>query len=178
MTLSQNGTTLATSTGVDAYPTLTAELPRTNGEFTLSLDQTRDGWAMPTSARVTTDWTFNSRRTHGSKPQDLPLNSLRIQPEALSGGNRTETGAATTAVTVRAEGGPRVRSLTAEVSFDDGKTWTTAPVTRNADGTWTATVTNVMGAADPANFATLRITAKDKEGGSVTQTVHSAYEIR
>ncbi|MEV0089985.1 S8 family serine peptidase [Streptomyces sp. NPDC050738] len=172
------GTELATSAGTGTAPALTAQLPYDEGTYTLSLDQTRDGWSLPTSSRVTTDWTFRSRHTATRQARDLPLNTLRITPEALGLGNATAVGAATTPVTVRAEGGPRVKSLTAEVSFDDGTTWTAAPVTRNANGTWTATVTNSKDPASLIPFASLRVTAQNREGGKVTQTVHAAYEIR
>ncbi|GAA1375450.1 S8 family peptidase [Streptomyces beijiangensis] len=181
LTLSQqDGTPIASFEGVDAVPALTAQLPSAKGTYTLTLDQTRDGWPLPKSGHVTTDWTFLSRHTHGKMAQDLPLNSLRIRPEGLDNGNGNgvPSGSPTTQVTVSAVGGPAVRTLKAEVSFDDGTTWTTLPVSRNADGTWTTTVTNIKDEAALHTAATLRITAQNKEGGSVTQTVHSAYEIR
>ncbi|NED81548.1 S8 family serine peptidase [Streptomyces sp. SID11233] len=178
MTLSRDGTVLANFTGRDAVPTLKAQLPPSQGRYALVLDQTRTDWPLPVSARVTTEWTFRSRHTGAGKAQDLPLNSLRIQPEGLDNGNGVSAGTATTPVTVRTENGPAVTSLTAEVSFDDGTTWKAAPVARNADGTWSATVTNPENVTAPNTFATLRVTARDTEGGSVAQTVHSAYALR
>jgi hypothetical protein len=62
--------------------------------------------------------------------------------------------------------------LTAQVSFDDGETWTAAPLVRTGN-------TGVVFVHHPAGsgFVSLRMTAADVQGNAVTQTVIRAYEI-
>jgi hypothetical protein len=55
------------------------------------------------------------------------------------------------------------------VSFDDGKTWHRAHVT-GSDGGYTATFT-----APPGAKVSLRTTAADAAGGSITETISNAY---
>ncbi|GII92448.1 hypothetical protein Ssi02_26790 [Sinosporangium siamense] len=65
-----------------------------------------------------------------------------------------------------------VRSLTLEVSTDDGATWQPLPVKRRG-ATWTAQVTN----PGSPGAVSLRGTAVDRAGNKVVQTVIRAYGI-
>ena len=60
--------------------------------------------------------------------------------------------------------------VTVEVSYDDGGTWTVAPV----DPAGIVTVTHPAGAA----FASLRATATDAGGTRLEQTILRGYGIR
>ena len=67
--------------------------------------------------------------------------------------------------------GAAITSAAVEVSFDGGKTWQPAQVTPgSAAGQFTASFTAPAGA-----FVTLRTTAADAAGGSVTETITRAY---
>ena len=67
--------------------------------------------------------------------------------------------------------GPAITSAALAVSFDGGKTWQPAQVTPgSAAGQFTASFTAPAGA-----FVTLRTTAADAAGGSVTETITRAY---
>src|SRR6185437_4895975 len=67
--------------------------------------------------------------------------------------------------------GPAITSAALAVSFDGGKTWRPAQVTPgSAAGQFTASFTAPAGA-----FVTLRTTATDAAGGSVTETITRAY---
>lgn len=70
---------------------------------------------------------------------------------------------------------PRGVTLKAEVSYDDGSTWTTARTKRLGNGTgFTATVERPARVHRDA-YVTLRITATDSAGNSVRQTVDRAF---
>ncbi|MFD9001482.1 S8 family serine peptidase [Streptomyces sp. NPDC059582] len=70
---------------------------------------------------------------------------------------------------------PRGVTLKAEVSYDDGSTWTTARTKRLGKGTdFNATVERPASVHRDA-YVTLRITATDSAGDSVRQTVDRAF---
>jgi hypothetical protein len=67
-----------------------------------------------------------------------------------------------------------IKPVTVSVSFNGGKTWQQATLT-GSGGSYTATWPNPASAkgTDPS----LRVTATDALGGSITQTITSAYTI-
>ena len=67
-----------------------------------------------------------------------------------------------------------IRSAAVWVSFDGGRSWRRATV-RGSDGRYTATWPNPASAAFTS--PDLRVTASDSIGGSITQTITSAYTI-
>src|SRR5690349_11360689 len=67
---------------------------------------------------------------------------------------------------------PAIRTAGLQVSFDGGRTWQAAQVTPGSTaGQFTASFTAPAGA-----FVTLRTTAADASGGSVTETITRAYK--
>jgi len=67
---------------------------------------------------------------------------------------------------------PAVSRATMRVSFNGGKTWHAARVTRaGKPGQFTAVF-----AAPAKAFVTLRVTAADKAGGSIAETITRAYK--
>ncbi|MFI5838453.1 S8 family peptidase [Catenuloplanes sp. NPDC051500] len=117
-------------------------------------------------------WTFTSAHTDPGRFTALPMSAVVFSP-------------ATDDASVAPKGRPfsvplRVdkqensaaadnRALTVEASFDDGKTWTAAPVRNGAAQ---------LRHPNTAGFVSLRATAVDKDGNTVTQTLIRAYEIR
>jgi hypothetical protein len=66
----------------------------------------------------------------------------------------------------------RVTRASAQVSFDGGKTWHAAAVTPADGGRFR------IGFTAPARaLVTLRVSAQDAAGGSVTETIHDAYGV-
>jgi hypothetical protein len=116
-------------------------VPRTRARYRLQLQQNRPA-AFVTATFTTVDWTFTD-------PAAVPvLGTVRINP--IGAGVRMTTPAGT-------------RSLALDVSHDDGTTWQSAAVRRNADGTYQAAVYR-------NGFASLRVTAKGPTA-TVTETV-------
>jgi len=69
--------------------------------------------------------------------------------------------------------GGKVTGLTVQVSYDDGATWQSAPVS-GGGSKWTASVTHPAG----AGHVSLRAIATDSKGGKVEQTIIRAYLLR
>ncbi|MET9331648.1 S8 family serine peptidase [Streptomyces cellulosae] len=154
------------------------EVPGGDAEYRLRLRTTRDSaeWAYATATDTT--WTFPSGTVTGQAR--LPL--LQVDTEVPAdlrntvGPGRTHT----LRLTVRHQDGlaaPRGVRTTVEVSYDDGRHFTEAPVRAGKGNTFTATVTRPAGVRGDA-AVTLRVTARDASGASVRQTVTRAYGQR
>lgn len=115
------------------------------------------------STRARTSWTFRS--AHTADVTVLPLLQIGYDA-ALDPHNRTRS--KTLRLTVRHQDGSsvRLRRLSLQTSWDDGKTWTDVPV---RDG---AARLRGKGAVS------LRVTAEDDRGNAITQETVRAYELR
>ncbi|MEV6262437.1 S8 family serine peptidase [Streptomyces sp. NPDC051784] len=149
-------------------------------EYTLTMDSAReaDYWKM--STRTHSEWRFTSARpASGTVPvpllqlyPDLPLDLLNRAPA----GRRF-------AFTVRTEepgtAGPvHARTLAADVSYDDGATWTKTAVTELGDGRFRVTADHPRLARAGTGYVSLRMSAADDEGNAVEQTVVRAYRLK
>lgn len=186
-TLSSAGQQIASGTGM-LQGTFT--VPNKAATYVLSYDVARaeSWWTQSTS--VQTQWTFQSAPGGGGPPPAgwscldgganctplplltadyrLPVDPLgQEQPGAVSFGLRIGH--------FQDSDGAAVTGATAAVSFDGGTTWTDANVTGQA-GDYTASYSNPQAAATDG-FAAIRITARDADGGELTQTVRDAYAI-
>lgn len=126
------------------------------------------------STDVRVAWTFRSKGIDLGDSATLPLWVVRFAP-------RLETGAAPAGrefpvpVSVRPQPGSPVgrnRSLTVEVSYDDGQHWTVAPLREGDQGR-----SAVLRHPDTGGHVSLRATAADSAGNTVTQTIVRAYRI-
>ncbi|WP_410811840.1 S8 family serine peptidase [Micromonospora sp. 067-2] len=128
------------------------------------------------STEVESSWTFRSRHVNGDAPARLPLRAVRFAPP-LAVDNSAPAGRSFV-IPVRVESQPgapaaRVEKLTVDVSYDGGKTWQAAQV-RNGRHGWTATVRHPAG----AGYASLRATARDAAGNTVSEKIIQAYRLR
>jgi hypothetical protein len=141
--------------------------------YRLEVDDTRSTDELTT--RLHAVWTFRSGHAGGASPVRLPLSAVRFTP-ALDAENAAPANRAfTLPVAVEGQPGapaPRTTRLTVEISYDDGATWSTAAV-RAAPAGWTATVRHPAG----AGFASLRATATETAGNTVTQMIVRAYRL-
>jgi hypothetical protein len=126
------------------------------------------------STHVTASWTFASQHEPGTKPRTLPLPTLRFVPELDDNGRAPHSVMVLPAVVERPPGAatPRITSVTVDVSFDDGVTWTRASGIVLGDR-WFGIVANPPGAA----FASLRGTVEDARGQRSDLTIIHAYRI-
>lgn len=153
----------------DAIGDFTA--PAAAGNYRLDIAADR-GAPATLSTSVKTSWTFRSEHTDDSVPTRLPLSAILFAP-VLDAYNSAPGGRLfAVPVTVQRQAGSAagaVASLTVEASYDDGASWRPAAV---AGGI--AVLSHPAG----GGFVSLRGTAVDTAGNTVTQTVIHAYRLR
>ncbi|MFG1715818.1 S8 family serine peptidase [Micromonospora sp. NPDC049203] len=128
------------------------------------------------STEVSASWTFRSKRVPGDVPARLPAMAVRFTPPLAVDSSAPAGRTFTVPVTVRRQPGApsgRVVALTVDVSYDGGKTWRKAALKKQG-GAWTATVRHPAG----PGYASLRATARDDAGNTVTQRIIQAYRLR
>ncbi|MEU1841518.1 S8 family peptidase [Micromonospora chersina] len=164
LTLSRDGKEIATSDS--GY----ADFSVPPGKATYRLEATVTRGAPDTlSTSVSVAWTFTS--AHTSAPERLPLTTARPTP-ALDDTNTARAGTTLTLpVALDRMAGSTAqpgRLLGVSASFDDGRTWVALPVHRD---------TALIRHPRQPGFVSLRLTATDTAGNTVTQTIQRAYRI-
>jgi hypothetical protein len=123
-----------------------------------------------TSTRVSAEWTFRSGHVDGQVT--LPLSAIRFTP-ALDQHNAAPAGRSflvPVALQPQTSNGLiRPRHLTVDVSYDEGSTWHTADVIAN--------LAVLLHHPANATSVSLRATASDPEGNTVTETLIRAYKL-
>jgi hypothetical protein len=133
--------------------------------------ETSQSGVFPTSTSTRTEWGFTS----GFDYVDIPL----IQLDYGVATDISGSAARTTELTLAAShmsgvtGAGTIEGVTLQVSFDDGATWVQAEPAEHGNGSWTASVKAPKSAA----FVSLRATAHDDAGNTVSQTVIRAYGV-
>jgi hypothetical protein len=145
-------------------------VPAERGRYRLEIAATR-GKPQPLSIAIATAWTFDSAHVDGNDPVALPLSALRFTP-ALDDHNAAPGGRPyPVPVVVSPQPGSAAGTLAepaVEVSYDDGGTWKPAEMRGG--------VALLRHPAGPG-YVSLRATATDSKGNTVTQTVIHAYRL-
>ena len=168
------------------------KVPAARRNYRISYDQTRTAPWTTQSTSSHSEWTFSSAHsgkttvpgrwgcgesggtTHCS-PVSLLLPRYKLA-EGLDG--RIPVGDSSLTLTVdHSAGSPQVpvEGATVSVSYDDGKTWTTARVSDLGSGTFRADWTNPAETA--GHDVALKVTATDSTHATVTQVVHAATTV-
>ena len=146
-----------------------------NDVYTLRATASRKApWTL--STKVDTAWTFRSKPGPDDTRIPLPLLTVRYVP-VLDVNNATPGGTRFT-VPFRVErqegsGELNLAKVGVEVSYDDGKTWTAAPVTSTRAG-----MNIALDHPKGPGYVSLRATVVDRDGSKVVQTVIRAYALR
>ncbi|WP_162801954.1 S8 family serine peptidase [Ornithinimicrobium murale] len=149
-------------------------VPAERTQFRVTNDVGRDAsWG--TSPSSSTEWTFWSEL-----PEDwtnlLPFVQVDFEVETDLGGTAVTAPEDTIGLTAwhlpGTAGAGEIASGTLEISYDHGATWEELLLT-GEPGDWSAAVTYPEG----AETASLRATAEDSEGNSISQEVIDAYLI-
>jgi subtilisin family serine protease len=152
---------------------ISAAVPPGKASYRLHTDATRSG-VSELSTRVSADWTFTSEHVTDATP--LPLLAIRFAPD-LDDRNRAAAGRAfTIPFSLHRNGSAqpgKVNRPSLQVSYDDGVTWRQAPVIRTGDQ-WLAAVMHPK----DAKFVSLKASATDAAGNTVSQTVIRAYALK
>jgi len=123
------------------------------------------------SRRMESVWTFT---TSADQQGELPLTSIGFRPDlALDNSARDGTKLTIPLTFARQATAGRVTSVAVWVSYDDGASWVAVPVDEKR-GEYRATVRHPR---HRSGFVSLRATAVDSKGNTVTTTVHRAYTL-
>jgi hypothetical protein len=148
------------------------DVPAAAGRYRVTVTGTR-GAPFTLSTHNTATWTFRSGHVGGEQPRSLPLSAIRFTPKLDQQNKAPADCAFTIPIQVQSQPGSdagRTRTLTAEVSFDDGKTWQKAKVIRHGDGGAV-----VLRHPKGSGFVSLKAAATDSRGNTVEQTIIRAY---
>ncbi|MDQ1651986.1 MAG: hypothetical protein QOI35_1186 [Cryptosporangiaceae bacterium] len=151
-----------------------ADIPAGNGTYRIDATVDRTPAYATLSRHVAASWTFTSAQPASGEVADLALQAVRFTP-VLDHDNKAAAGAFSVPLSVERapnSGNGTVKNVTVEVSYDGGKTWTAAPLTGSGTKR-VASVTNPAGGT-----VSLRATAADSAGNTVTQTIVNAYLVK
>jgi hypothetical protein len=159
---------------------LIGEEPDTGGAFTVPPEPAAYRVEITSTLgepnRLTTSlaatWTFTSAHTDPAAFTALPMSAVVFSPATDDASVAPKGRAFSVPFRIDKQENSAAadnRSLTVEASYDDGKTWTAAPVRNGAAQ---------LRHPDTAGFVSLRATAVDQAGNTVTETLIRAYEIR
>ncbi|XVS66307.1 S8 family serine peptidase [Actinosynnema sp. CA-299493] len=144
--------------------------PGTAG-FRLETEAVRTPGVSEFTAAVSGAWTFRSDTAPGDLATPLPLTVVRFTPALDANGVAPAGRVLRVPLVVEQQQGAangRVGRVGVEVSFDDGKSWSSAAVVGR-----TAFVRNPA----TAGYASLRVKGTDSSGNTFEQTVIRAYKI-
>jgi len=125
------------------------------------------------STEVGGTWNFSSARVEGG-PAFLPTPIVRYLPKL--GADQAAPAGRDFQIPIRVDrqkGTPPIKTLTVEVSYDDGASWLPAEVTAGNAG-WSAEVRHPAG----RGYASLRATVADAAGNTTTQHILHAYRLK
>jgi hypothetical protein len=143
-------------------------------QYTLRTNMNRPNARL--STQISADWTFTSEHSDAPEPVGLPLLAMRFAPN-LDDHNAARAGKRFTIPMFVERNGTsevgRVNTPAVEVSYDDGKTWQAAKVSRDHKD-WQATVNHPK----DAQFVSLRSTVSDPDGNTEHLTIIRAYALK
>ncbi|MET8518001.1 S8 family serine peptidase [Streptomyces sp. NPDC005077] len=138
--------------------------------YRVVVDNDRGGWANPYSTHTLTEWNFTSA---AAEAEPLPLIQLDYGVDTDETG-RADRNAQLTLTASQLSGiTAAVGKPSLEISYDDGATWQPSELNQQGDG-WQTT----LNAPGSAGFASLKVTARDTDGNSVSQTITRAFGLR
>ncbi|MFD4760425.1 S8 family serine peptidase [Streptomyces sp. NPDC058439] len=177
LTLAKDGQKLGSSDS----PGATFAVPEDAGTYRLTARATREEPWASLSTTVETAWTFRSAAVapgpdDAVRTEALPLDVVRFIAPVDTTNQTARTRHTLTARVERQAGAAasRTKSLTVQVSFDDGATWRDAPVTSDVNASHSVTITPP---AKSGSFVSLKATARSTDGGTVEQTILRAYRL-
>ncbi|MFJ2083646.1 S8 family serine peptidase [Micromonospora chokoriensis] len=161
-------------TRFDGWPEIGAgDLPLEKLPYRLVVETTGKPEFSPYSTATHTEWRFISGGS--TEVQAIPLVQLDYGTDVdVAGRAKRGSDFSITPVVVGSTAArDGVSSLRLEVSYDDGKTWQRQDL-KEKKGTWRVSVN----APHRADFVSIRVTAEQRNGGGVTQTVTRAFGLR
>ncbi|SNS37176.1 PA domain-containing protein [Streptosporangium subroseum] len=158
---------------VEGWPTLNVgDLAPQKLPYRLVVETKGDAKVSPYSTATQTEWRFTSGVPEGV--QAIPLVQLDYGTDLDAEGRaeRTSDFSITPVVLGSDSAQDALSSLMLEVSYDDGATWQRQSL-KEKKGTWQTS----LSAPYRADYVSIRVTAKQRNGGGVTQTVTRAFGL-
>jgi len=154
------------------------DLPMERQDYRLVLDAQRpDAWEY--STRTHTEWEFSSEGHTAEELRALALLQLDYTVDTDLGGDVKAGSKVSFGLSAAhmpgVTGAGTVTGATFEFSYDDGATWRTGSLAADGHGGWTTTMT---APEDASKYVSIRATARDDAGNSVTQEVIRAFGLR
>ncbi|MEV5472280.1 S8 family serine peptidase [Streptomyces sp. NPDC052207] len=141
--------------------------------YRLVVDNDRGAWANPYSTHTLTEWDFTSAVTGSDSAVSLPLIQLDYGVDTDRAGRADRHARLSVAASHLPGTKASIGKPTLDVSYDDGATWQRAALGAQGEGWGTA-----LRAPRSAGFVSLRVTARDSDGNSVSQTITRAFGLR
>jgi len=149
------------------------EVPAEDAAYRAVVTTTRPRDVFDVATAVDVSWTFRSTHVGDEDAVPLPVSVVRFAP-GLDEANSAQAGKPFLVPVWLQHNGTgavdRPRTLSVDVSYDEGKTW------QKADVVWNLAV--LLRHPADAESVSLRATATDRGGNTVTQTVIRAYKLR
>ncbi|GLZ76279.1 serine protease [Actinorhabdospora filicis] len=156
---------------VDARGTYFEVPEGTAGRFEVTFDTTRDFDWSGIGKRSVNKWAFDSAPT---KYTDLPVSSVRLNTTGVRDGYASALLPQLVTLTEEHTAAkPKTTSLTFEVSYDDGRSWTKVPVVRAGNSAY-AVLIHPRGATSVST----RMSTVDAGGNTSEQTMIRSYALR
>ncbi|GAA0962937.1 S8 family serine peptidase [Kribbella koreensis] len=154
---------------------VSAEVSPDKLPYRLVVDTTRDLPGRPYSPRTRTEWGFISDNADYRFLETLPLIQLDygISTDLSGRASRRTDIAVTPSHLAGASGAGVINTVGLDVSYDDGAHWKALSL-RHSGNDWIGR----LDAPSKAGFVSLRVTARDKAGNSVSQTIDRAVGLR
>ncbi|SEN61428.1 Serine protease, subtilisin family [Actinacidiphila rubida] len=147
--------------------------------YRLVIDSARDAAQWKTSIRTHTEWNFVSGPVTGDAL--VPVKLLQLD-YAVATDTATDVPAGqwttiglSSATQEWLDGVTKASSATLSVSYDDGATWQPVTLTSQGKGSWSARIRTPH---TPGGAVSLKATASDGHGGSVSQQVIRAFGLK
>ncbi|MFC4858586.1 S8 family serine peptidase [Actinophytocola glycyrrhizae] len=149
------------------------EVPAEDGEYRVVVTADRPADVFDVSTTVSAEWTFRSAFVDEENVHPIEASALRFTPK-LAADNTAKAGVPFLVPVSLQHNGTgavdRARTLKVEASYDGGKTWRRAHTVLN--------LVAVLYHPAGAETVSLRATATDRNGGTVTETLLNAYKLR
>jgi hypothetical protein len=147
------------------------------GRYKLVIDGTRTAGSWPLAPKVHAEWVLRSASTNPDRRTAADLLDLGFDRPLNQYDAASADGPVNGSVVVTHQGGaaqPGIKQVTVDVTYDDGKTWHSATVTRHG-AKWSI---GIPAGGTAGGFATVRASATDSRGTTLSETLTRAYALR